>query len=54
MKRFLELLEAAVLIATIVALSGLVEIERTLRQALPPILASTQRAAKNSQWPATR
>jgi hypothetical protein len=46
MKRFLEFLQAAALIAAIVALGGLVGIERTLRQALPPILASTQRAAQ--------
>ncbi len=46
MKRFLELLQAAALVVAIIALSGLIEIERTLRQTLPPILASTQRAAE--------
>jgi hypothetical protein len=46
MKRAVELLEAASLLAAIVALVGLIGIEGSVRHNLPSILASTQTAAK--------
>jgi chromosome segregation ATPase len=46
MRRFIEILEAAALIAAIVALTGFVAIEGTVRERLPSILASTQVAAQ--------
>jgi hypothetical protein len=46
MKRFIELLEALALAAALAALVGLIAIERTVRQRLPSILASTQTAAQ--------
>lgn len=45
MRKFLNILEAATLIALLIALSEMIAIERSLRQKLPPILASTQIAA---------
>lgn len=46
MKRLIELLEALALASTLVALIGVIAIERPVRQKLPSILASTQTAAQ--------
>ncbi len=46
MKRIIELLEAATLVVALVALTGLIGIERIVRQNLPSILASAQTAAR--------
>lgn len=46
MKRTVEILQAAALIAATIALIGLIGIEGTVRQKLPLILASTQTAAQ--------
>ncbi len=46
MKRLVEVLETAALAAALVALIGLIRIERTVRQNLPSILAGTKTAAQ--------
>ncbi len=45
MRRIIEMLEAVALVALIIALAGLIAIERTIGKGLPPLLLSAQAAA---------